>query len=340
MHRTITVTATGALTAAIAMAATISVSTAAEFYANRTLTLVVSAGAGGGYGAVSQIVGRHLPNHIPGKPTMVSQYMGKAGGLVAANYIANAAPQDGTYIGLLRNATAFGQIMKLKGIKYDVTKLHWIGSTGPVINVLAIRKTTKSATLEGMKKQAAILGGTGRLGTLYTFPTAMHKILGYKSKIVLGYKGTRDVRGALDRKEVDGFVQPWPNWKRSHFHKQGLVNYVVQFGYERLPDLPNVPTLIELGRNAEQIQMLKLISIPSVLGRNFATPPSVPKARVALLRKAFDATMKDPAFIADMKKRGRMYDPKTGAELVKLMAEVLATPKALVNQVRGYLGYL
>lgn len=314
---------------------------AAEFYKDKQITLIISAGAGGGYGAVGQVVTRHWPRFIAGKPTMVPQYMPKAGGVAAANYLYNLAPRTGAVIGLLRNATAFGQAMGAPGLKYDVNKFHWIGSTGPLINVLAARKDSAVNTLADMKsdKTPIVLGGTGRLGTLFTFPTTLHQLLGYKSKIVLGYRGTADVRAALDRKEVSGMVQPWPNWVRGHFYKQNMVNFLVQFGYERLPDLPNVPTMIDLARTDDERKMARLVTSPAVTGRNFAAPPGTPRARVEELRNAFNAMTKDPAYKADMKKRRRMDDPKTGAELKALIADVLATPKPLVAKVRKILGY-
>lgn len=314
---------------------------AAGYYEGKNITLIVSAGAGGGYGAIAQIVSRHLSRFIDGKPTVVPQYMPKAGGLAAANYLYNVASSNGTVIALLRNATAFGQAMGSPGIRYDVTKMNWIGSTGPLINVLAARKDSKVNTLAGMKKGAIILGGTGKLGTLYTFPTTLHQLLGYKSKVILGYRGTRDVRGALDRNEVQGMVQPWPNWQRSHFHKQKIVNYLVQFGYDRLTDpaIKNVPTMIELGRTDDERKMLRLVTSPAVVGRNFAMPPETPRARVEELRTAFNAMVKDKAYKADMKKRKRFDAPKTGAQVEALMAEVLSTPKVLVNKVRKILGY-
>lgn len=312
---------------------------AAEFYKGKQITLIISAGAGGGYGAVGQVVTRHWPKFIPGKPTMVPQYMGKAGGVVAANYLYHVANKNGTVIGLLRNATAFGQAMGAPGLKYDVRKFNWLGSTGPLINVLGLRNDAPVNSLKAMRKSEVILGGTGRLGTLFTFPTTLHKLLGYKSKIILGYRGTSDVRGALDRNEVQGMVQPWPNWARGHFLKMKIVTLQVQFGYERLADLPNIPTMIELARTDDERKMARLVTSPAVTGRNFAAPPGMPVERVEIMRAAFNKMVKDPAYKADMKKRRRMDDPKDGAQLKKLIDDVLATPKPLVNQVRAILGY-
>jgi tripartite-type tricarboxylate transporter receptor subunit TctC len=325
--------------AAAAGALAAGAASASGFYKGKQITLAVSAGAGGGYGTVGQIVARHFPRFIEGNPTMVPSYMPKAGGLAAANYIYNVAPKDGTVMGLLRNATAFGQAMGSPGIKYDVRKMGWVGVTGPIVNVLAIRKDSPVNTLEQMKKTPVVLGGTGKLGTLYTFPTALHAVLGYKSKIVLGYRGTRDVRGALDRNEVQGMVQPWPNWQRSHFYKDKLVNFVVQFGFKREPGLPDTPTMIELGRTEDEKKMLRLVSSAGVTGRNFGLPPGVPKARLMELRTAFNAMVKDPAYIEDMKKRKRMMDPLTGEQQAALFEEVLTTPKPLVEKIQKALGY-
>lgn len=325
--------------AAATIFACVSVAQGAEEYKGRTITLIVSAGAGGGYGQVGQILTRHMSKHIPGNPNMVVQFMPAAGGLQAANYLYNAAAGDGTVIGLLRNSTAFGQAMKLPGLKYDAAKLHWIGSVEPIINVLAARRDSGITSLDDLKKKELIVGAAGKLDTLYIFPTVMQKMLGYKFKVVSGYRGTADVRGALDRKEVNGMVQPFDNWVKSHFHKSNSVSYLTQFAYARMKTLPDVPTLVELAREKDETSILRLVSVPSVLGRNIAAPPKTDKARVATLRTAFDATMKDPAFAAEMKKAGRHVIPRTGAEVEKLVTEVLATPPALVERTRQYLGY-
>jgi tripartite-type tricarboxylate transporter receptor subunit TctC len=312
---------------------------AQEFYKRNTVTIVVSAGAGGGYSIVAQVLSRHLGKKIPGEPNVILQHMPAAGGLVAANYLYNAAPANGATIGLLRNGTSFGQAIGVSGVKYDATRFHWIGSSGPVINVLAARKDSGVTTLDRLMSKELIIGASAsKIDTLYILPTIQAKVFGHRIKVVVGYKGSRDVMGALDRKEVDGLVQPYSNWERSHLHKQGAVGYLVQYGYTRMKGLPGVPTLVELARNDDERRILRLVSSPSVFGRNVAAPPKAPRERVEILRRAYEATMKDPAFIADMKKSNRLLEPMTGEEVQALVNEILATPKALIERTRNYLG--
>ena len=312
---------------------------AASDYKGSTITLIVATGPGGGYAQVGQLLARHMPKHVPGHPTMIVQFQPAAGGLQAANYLYNAAPQDGSVIALLRNSTTFGQAMKLSGVKYDAAKFHWIGSVEPVINVLGARKNSGVMSLADLAKKELIVGAAGKLDTLYIFPTVMQKMLGYKFKVVTGYRGTNDVFAALDRNEVGGMVQPYDNWERSHLHRQGEMSYLTQFSYERIKRLPNTPTMVELAKNPDERRILRLVSVPSVLGRNIAAPPKAPKDRVAILRAAFNATMKDEAFISEMHRGNRSVEPLTGEAVEKMVGEVLSTPDALIERTRSYLGY-
>lgn len=311
----------------------------ARDYKGTTVTLIVATGPGGGYAQVGQYLARNMPKHLAGNPTMIVQFQPAAAGLQAANYLYNAAPQDGSVIALLRNSTTFGQAMKLSGVKYDAAKFHWIGSVEPVVNVLGARKNSGVLSLEDLKKKELIVGAAGKLDTLYIFPTVMQKLLGYKFKVVSGYRGTNDVFAALDRGEVGGMVQPYDNWEKSHLHRQGEMVYLVQYSYERIKRLANTPTMVELGKTADEQKILRLVSVPSVLGRNIAAPPRTPSDRVAMLRTAFDETMKDATFIAEMHKGNRSVEPLNGDAVQKIVAEVLSTPDALIERTRSYLGY-
>lgn len=326
--------------AALAVAALPASGAAADdFYKGKTVTVVVATGPGGGYSLIGQIFSKSLGKYIPGNPSVIVQYQEKAGGLAAANYMYNVAASDGTMIALLRNATALGQALDVGGIKYDATKFRWIGSTGPLINVMAARKDSGVTSMADLKEKELIVGSAGvKIDTLYLFPTVMAKMFDIKLKVISGYKGTNDVAGAVDRKEVAGLVQPYTNWEKSHLHKTGTVGYLVQFGYERLKNLPNVPTMVELARNDEERQILRLVSSPSVTGRNFAAPPKVSTERLAILRKAFDQVVKDPEFVTAMTKANLEVEPMSGEALEKLIAEILATPKPLVDRTRRYLG--
>ena len=312
-----------------------------DFYRGKTITLVVSAGAGGGYGLFSQLLAQHMPKHIPGRPKFVLQYMGASGGLVAANHVYNVSPKDGTAIGMLRSTVPLAQLLRPSGIKYDAGKLTWIGRMTAEIATLGVWHEAPAKSLTEAKDKEIVIGAGGKSGSLYIHPMIVKKLTGARFKIVSGYRGTNDVMIAIERGEAHGMAADWQIWNTKwghHLQEQKIVHFF-QTGVERLKDLPNLPTLIDLANTDDERTIMRLLSSPAEIGKAISGPPGIPADRVEMLRRAFDAAVRDPELIAAAKARRVAVHPRPGAELARLVAEALATPKPLIERTKALLEY-
>ena len=326
---------------ALSLASPTSSVAADDFYRDKTITLVVSAGAGGGYGLFSQLLSQHMSKHIPGNPKFVLQYMGASGGLVAANHVYNVAPKDGTTIGMLRSTLPLAQLLRPSGIKYDAAKLSWIGRVTAEIAALGLWHEAPAKSLAEAKEKEVVFGAGGKSGSLYIHPMIVKKLTGAKFKIVSGYRGTSDVMIAIERGEAHGLAADWQIWNTrwGHHLQNNRFNHIVQTGAERLKALPNVPTLIDLARNDDERTIMRLLTSPAEIGKAISGPPGIPADRVEILRRAFDATLRDPELLAAAKARKVAVSPSPGETLAKLVADALATPKPLIERTKTLLEY-
>jgi len=307
----------GAVVALVALPAFSLQGQAAEFFKGKTVTVITSTGAGGSYDTVARAVSRHMPRHLPGKPTMIVQNMPGGGHMRATNYMYNVAPKDGTRLATIHNAVPLHQVIDGSGVRFDVTKFNWLGSTGAENSGIIVWHTAKVKTYEDLLKKEAILGGTGPGSGIVLFPTVMNSVLGTKFKIVLGYKSSEEINVAMERGEVEarafGLVSIFATRMRWITGKK--VRFLAQVGAKRDSRLPNVPLLTDLAKNEEQRQILKLVSSPTALGKPYIAPPGLPAARVALLRKAFDATFASKGFLGEMNKLRIPINYTNGTEL-------------------------
>jgi tripartite-type tricarboxylate transporter receptor subunit TctC len=290
---------------------------AQSFFEGKTITIITSTGAGGGYDVTARLISRHMPRFIPGNPTMIVQNMPGGGNVIATNHMYSVAPRDGTMIATLHNAMPLHQVLDGHGVRYDVSKLNWLGSTGPENEVIFTWHTTGVTTIEEAKKKEVILGGTGAGSGIVIIPIAMNNLLGTKFKIVMGYKSSEDLNLALQRGEVEAraFSMASVKGQRSDWVKEKKINFIAQAGAHRAHEIPDVPLLTELAKNDEQREILKLISSPPSLGRPFAAPPEVPAERLAILRKAFQETLKDKAFLEEAEKLKIDIEPVSAEEI-------------------------
>ena len=312
-----------------------------DFYRGKTITLVVSAGAGGGYGLFSQLLAQHMPKHIPGRPKFVLQYMGASGGLVAANQVYNVSPKDGTTISMLRSTLPLAQLLRPSGIKYDAAKLTWIGRVTAEIATLGVWHEAPAKSLAEAKDKEIVIGAGGKSGSLYIHPMIVKKLTGARFKIVSGYRGTNDVMIAIERGEAHGMAADWQIWNTRwghHLQEQKIVHFL-QTGVERLKELPNVPTLIDLAKTDDERTIMRLLTSPAEIGKAISGPPGIPADRVEMLRRAFDAALRDPELLAAAKARKVVVNPRPGGELARLVAEALATPKPLIERTKALLEY-
>jgi tripartite-type tricarboxylate transporter receptor subunit TctC len=314
---------------------------AADFYRGKTMTLVVSAGAGGGYGLFSQLLAKHLPKYIPGEPKIVLQYNGASGGLVAANHLYNVAPKDGTAIGMLRSTLPISQVLRPSGIKYDAAKLTWIGRMTAENSALGVWHKAPATTLAAAMDKEIVIGAGGKSGALYIFPMIVKKITGARFKIVSGYRGTNDVVIAMERGEAHAVVADYQAWKAKwgHFIKDRRIVPIFQTGMKRLGELPDVPTLMDLAKTDDERTIMRLLSAPAEIGKAISGPPGIPADRVEVLRRAFEAAIRDPELIAAAKARNVAVNPRSGAELASLVAKALATRKPLIERTKALLEY-
>lgn len=313
---------------------------AEEFYKGKNIELIIGYSPGGGYDLYARLVGQFLGQHIPGKPTIVPRNMPGAGSRTAANWMYGRAPKDGTVLATADQSLSVAQAMGDKGIMIDTSKLIYIGNPNADNNTTVTWHTSPVKTIEDATKTEIAIGATGG-STSSQYPKAMNAILGTKFKIIVGYPGGNDINLAMERGEVAGRgSNAWASWKstKADWLKEKKINILVQIGLSKAPDLPNVPLLVDLAKNDDDRTLLKVLSAPTTIGRPIFTSPGVPEERVKALRAAFDATMKDPAFLAAAEKQKMDINPVSGAQLQKIVEEIVATPKPIAERLQKIIG--
>jgi tripartite-type tricarboxylate transporter receptor subunit TctC len=308
-----------------------------NFYDGKTITVITSTGSGGTYDLVARLVSRHMPQYLPGHPPMIVQNMPGGGNVLATNYMYAIAPKDGTSIATIHNAMPLHQVLDGRGVRYDASKFNWLGSTGPENEVIVAWHTAGVRTIQDAMKKELILGGTGAGSGIVIIPTAMNNVLGTRFKIVIGYKSSEDINLAMERGEVQArafsmssIVSQHPDWI-----KEKKVAFLAQVGTRREKDIPDVPLATELAKTDEQRAILKLISAPPALGQPYLTPPGVPEERVAVLRKAFMATLHDKAFLADAAKSEFDIDAMDADEVARIVDDTIGAPAAIVAKAKA-----
>ncbi len=334
------VIAIAALTATLA-AVSAGAASVSDFYEGHALTILVPSGAGGLNALYARTVGDRWGKHIPGIPKVIYQYMPGGGGIKGTNYCYNAAPKDGSMVCEPFNPLALAQLLRPEGIKYDAGKFHYLGNASDMNGSFAVWHTVPVKSLMDARKTEVVFIGTDKGSESYYDPAIVNSLFGTKFKIVMGFKGGGALELSLGSGEMLGHAGPLLSWtvRKPHWLKSGRIRFLAQVGLERMPDFPDVPLLTEFARDDEERRILHFISSRAGIGRPFVAPPGTPRDRVAALRKAFVATMKDPALIADMKARRLHHQWSSGEDVQKVVASVLATPKSLVAKVRGVLGY-
>jgi tripartite-type tricarboxylate transporter receptor subunit TctC len=308
---------------------------AADFYRGKTLTLIVGYSVGGGYDTYARVLARHMVKHIPGNPAIIVQNMPGAGSLRSANYLFAVAPKDGTVFGMFGRGLAMEPLIGSSATQYDSRKFAWLGSATNEVSVCAIWHTSPVKNWGDMLVKPFTVGGEGSGSDPDIFSAMLRNGFGAKLKTVSGYPGSNEVALAMERGEVDGRCGwSWSSMKatRADWISGKKVNVVVQLSLTKSPELPEVPLVTEFATTERQQQILKLILSRQVMGRPFTAPPGIPEDRKAVLRAAFDATMADADFRADITTRGLEVNPVSGAEVDRLMEELYQTaPEAIAE---------
>ncbi|MDB5509487.1 MAG: Tripartite-type tricarboxylate transporter, receptor component TctC [Hyphomicrobiales bacterium] len=311
-----------------------------EFYRGKKIDMIIGYSAGGTYDLYARLVARHLGNYLPGKPLIIPRNMPGGGSRTATTWVYTAAPRDGTVLATGDQSLSVGQAMGDKQLRVDTRELIYIGNPTADNNTTVTWHTSPIKTIEDAKRIEAPMGATGG-STSSQYPKAMNAILGTKFKIILGYPGGNDISLAMERGEVAGRgSNAWGAWKatRADWIRDKKINILVQIGLTKAPDLPDVPLLMDLATNEEDRAVLKLLSASTTIGRPIFTTPGVPEDRVKALRAAFDAMVKDPAFLEAAKKENLDIDPVSGEELQRIVGEIVDTPKPIADRLQEIIG--
>ena len=309
--------------------------TVAEFYAGKSLHLVIGYAPGGGYDLYARTLARHIGRHIPGKPNMVVQNMPGAGSLKAANFLYAIAPKDGTtFGGFSRGAYLDPLLGRGAGAQYEAPKFGWLGSISSEVGVCAFRSSAGIKSWADMRTKPFIIGSTGAGADADVFPTVLRKMFKLPMKVVAGYGSAAEIVVAIKRSEVDGRCGwSWSSllsWNRDMYEGK-QIDVVLQLAAAKVGELADVPLVTEVAEQADHKAVLNLIVSRQTMARPYVMPPGVPAERLQALRAAFDATMKDPAFLADAKRQDLEVRPVSGAEATALLEDAYATPPALVK---------
>ena len=314
----------------------------AEFFKGKTVTILIGTSPGNDYDFRGRLIARHMGRHIPGEPQLVPRNMPGGGGVVATNYVAAIAPRDGTTLYMIMSNMMTAQAMGVQGVQFDTRKFRWIGNTTSSPNVVNSWHTTGITKIEQTKTQELVLGApVGTAGVLYA--TALQKLYSPRIKLVTGYPGGAEVNIAMERGEVQGRgSNSWSSWKstKPDWLKDGKLAILVQVGLVRDPELPDVPLLLELAGNDLDRNVMRFISSETAIARAIVVPPDVPGDRIEVLRRAFDAAMKDPELLADAAKSKIDIQAMRGEDAQKIADGIADASPAVITRARELFGDL
>ena len=310
---------------------------AEQFYQGRSIAMIIGFDVGGGYDIYARLAARHLGAHMIGRVTVVPQNMPGAGGLSSMNHLYRSAAKDGSVLGISHSNVALGQLLDGPNIDYDARKFAWVGRMTSTIDVHYAWHGSATRNFADTKQRETFVAGTGPSSNSTILPRVLNELIGTRFRLVTGFKGTADANLAMERGEVEMVLKPWEGVKSGNadWLRDRKINLIVQYGVNRHPDLPDLPTIVEVMDSAEQKQIMRLFVSTSEIGRSLMLPPGVPADRIAAIRKAFDAMTKDAAYKADADKAQMELDPMGGADLQKLIDETFAMSPPLVAQAKA-----
>jgi tripartite-type tricarboxylate transporter receptor subunit TctC len=325
---------------AVAAAITTAPAMAADYYAGKTIDLIVGNAPGGGFDIYARTLARHMGRHIPGNPTIVVKNMPGAGSAKAGYHINTVAPKDGLSIGAIMPGTIMGPLLDEKpDTSFDPSKAIYLGTANTGTYICVTLKDSKTKTFEQALAEKTIIGGIAAGNSTNDIAHLIRKMTGAKFDMVNGYKGTQEITLAVDRKEVDG-VCGW-NWSSAKSQKPDWIrdnklNYLAQISLQPNPELTKLgaPEIWQYIKNDEDRKVTELVVSQQAFERPYFMAQGTPAELVTTLRTAFDATMRDPQFIADAEKTGIDVSPMAGAQLQELVAKLYATPKDIIERAK------
>ena len=334
--RAVTATCAGLVALMLAIGGPASAQGTGDYFKGKTINMVVGGGTGDGYDIYARFLGPYLSRYLPGAPRIVPQNMPGAGSLVAANYLYEVAPADGTAIGTGGGGTATAHLFRTPGVRLDPRNYRWVGSMNSEVGLVLAWHETPFRSFQDVREREFVVGGGGPTSGNVIFPLVLNAVVGSKYKIISGYRSTGDIALAMERGEVQGtssyhyssMITTKPHWIRD---KQ--VYPLAQLSLIKHPLFPDVPHVAELARNEEELQILNLIFARQSMGRPFLLPPKTPENLVKMVRTAFNQAMKDPELIAEAGKR--VLDltlPMTGDEIHTLIEKLYAASPAVIDK--------
>jgi tripartite-type tricarboxylate transporter receptor subunit TctC len=305
---------------------------AADFYRGATIRFHLASEPGGGFDMVARSFGKYLVNHLPGNPNLVVVNMPGGGGTLLANWAYNVAPKDGATIAMGLSTLPMNQVIAPDPVRYDSNKFNWVGNIEKATGAILTWRSSKTRTMQDARERETPMAGTGKNSIIYQLLTLSNKLLDTKFKVVLGYNTGRVI--AVERGEVDGTASTLqnipamaPNWSEQDYHLLALN------APERVAKYPSVPTMVELAKTDEARQMLEFWMYQSATARAVFMPPEVPADRVAVMRRAFDDTMRDPAFLAEVTRLQTQVEPSTGEEVQEAVRRILSTSPKISGKI-------
>jgi tripartite-type tricarboxylate transporter receptor subunit TctC len=308
-----------------------------QFYKGKTVDMIIGYPPAGSNDTYARIVARHIGKHIPGRPNVVPKNMPGAGSFLAVNHVYGAAPKDGTVLAIGAPTTALDERLGTANVRFKTAELGWVGRVDSLINIVFMWNTSKVKNFADAQKYESTLSGTGAGSTVSIYPTVMNNVFGTKFKLIMGYRGSAEAQLAVQRGEVEGHSTSWTAVKVGHpdWWPKKTISILVQFSLARHPELPDIPTAVDLARNDDEKQVLSAIMVAAEVGSAFFTTPGVPQERLTALRRAFDATMKDPEFLDEAQKTKLTVGPLSGEALQKLVNSVSNLSPEMLAKVRA-----
>ena len=313
----------------------------ADFYRGKNINMGIPSDSGGGYDTYVRLLARHFHKYMPGTPNVVPQNVPGGGGLVQANRLYNTEPKDGTHIGLVRASVLYESVFGNAAAKFDGRKFAWLGNLNADRDTCLFWHTTGVKSPQDLYGKEVLVGATGVGAMSYSFPSVYNDVLGTKLKIIMGYKGTPDRILAMERGEIHGACGLTTGTFRSTLegpYKEGKLILAAVAGLSKEPNFPNTPNMVDEAKTPEQRQALEFLFAQMEIGRAMAAPPGTPAARVSLLRRAFDATVRDADFLADAARLKLDISPINGDQTAAVVEKFYTTPPAVVQKVRGAFG--
>jgi tripartite-type tricarboxylate transporter receptor subunit TctC len=310
-----------------------------DFYAGKTIDMIVSSGEGGANDLYARAIADNLPKHLPGSPLMIVRNMPGAGGLRAIRFLYDNAPKDGLSYGVVQRSAAVQPILGVENANYDPAKFNWIGSTAREVSVGAVwTGSSDIRTIQDATKKELVVGSSGVGNDTGGFPKVLNHFLGTKFKPIHGYKSGSEIILAMERGEVQGRIGwSWGSVKSSKTARwvpDKKIALIVQMGLDKAPDLPDVPLVLDLAKSPEDREAMELIFAATTIGWPSVMPPGVPADRITLVRKAYTETMNDPTFVAALKKTGLELDPLTGDQIETIVKRLTSFSPDVVERAK------